>query len=379
MTAYRWGMVLGLAAAMAAAGCGGKANGAGSKAGDSPDVATLNATDVALARRAALREGIPLSGALEPKVRVTVGAPFAEQLVEMYVNEGDRVEAGQALAKFKDQVLAAAAQYAASDVQSQRMNVRVAEAESTRAVTLFAEGAIAQRDRDNALAALEGARSRLSLAVSQEANAEDRLKSAVLRAPAAGVISKKYVQAGDRVDNGKPVYELVDTRVLQLAASVPTEWLPELRIGRPVSLTVAQMASSAVAGRISRINPTADPATRQIQIYVDVPNPREALVGGLFVSGRVLTREAPGAIAVPEVAVRYEGEARTPYVYLVRAGKVARRPVTVGIADDDQGLTEIREGVGAGDTVVVGPIEGLVDGTPVQVAAAAPAAAAPAR
>ena len=372
MTAYRWGILAALlAAAGAAAACGG-AGGTAAKEGGARDVATLNASDVTAARRATLREGIPLSGALEPKVRITVGAPFAEQLVDTYVNEGDRVDSGQALAKFKDQVLAAAADYAASDVASQRMNVRVAEAESARAVTLFAEGAIAQRDRDNALAALEGARSRLSLAVSQAANAEDRLRNAVVRAPKAGVISKKYVQAGDRVDNGKPVYELVDTRVLQLAASVPTEWLPQLKVGRPVSLTVAQMDSTAVSGRISRINPTADPATRQIEIYVDVPNPRETLVGGLFVSGRVLTGEASGAVAVPEVAVRYEGEARTAYVYAVSGGRIARRRVVLGILDDDQSLAQVRSGVAEGDTVVVGPIEGLVDGTPVQIAGTAP-------
>jgi membrane fusion protein (multidrug efflux system) len=321
-----------------------------------------------VARRATLRAGVPLSGALEPKVRITVGAPFAEQLVEMYVNEGDRVRRGQPLAKFKDQVLTAAARYAASDVASQRMNVRVAEAESSRAVTLFAEGAIAQRDRDNALAALEASRARLSLALSQAANAEDRLKSAVLTAPASGVVSKRYVQAGDRVDNGKPVFELVDTRVLQLAASVPTEWLPELRIGRPVSLKVAQMDSTVVSGRISRINPTADPATRQIQVYVDVPNPGEALVGGLFVSGRVLTREVADAIAVPRIAVRYEGDERTAYLYAVSGGKIARRRVALGIADDEQGLVQIATGAAAGDTVVIGPIEGLAEGTPVQVA-----------
>jgi membrane fusion protein, multidrug efflux system len=373
MTAYRCGAVLILAVAAAQAGCSAKqANGTSGKA-DRADVATLNASDVATARRASLEDGIPLSGALEPKVRITVGAPFAEQLVETYVNEGDRVDSGQAMAKFKDQVLAAAADYAASDVASQRMNVRVAEAESARAVTLFAEGAIAQRDRDNALAALEGARSRLSLAVSQAANAEDRLRSAVVRAPAAGVVSKRYAQAGDRVDNGKPVFELVDTRVLQLSASVPTQWLPDLRVGRPVSLIVAQMDSTVVSGRISRINPTADPATRQIQIYVDVPNARETLVGGLFVSGRVLTREAPDAVAVPAVAVRREGEARVPYVYAVRQGRIARRLVTVGIADGDRALVEIRSGVAVGDTVVVGPIEGLVDGTPVQISAVAPA------
>ncbi|OYV66877.1 MAG: hypothetical protein B7Z72_10560, partial [Gemmatimonadetes bacterium 21-71-4] len=154
MTAFRWGTILVLAAAASAA-CGGKrANGsADAKADDVPGAATLNAADVAVARRVTLRTGIPLSGALEPKVRITVGAPMAEQLVEMYVNEGDRVRQGQPLAKFKDQVLTAAAAYATTDVTTQRMNVRVAEAESVRAVTLFAEGAISQRDRDNALAA----------------------------------------------------------------------------------------------------------------------------------------------------------------------------------------------------------------------------------
>jgi RND family efflux transporter MFP subunit len=382
MMESRWGTVVAIvAAAVAAAGCGAKSagsSGAGARAQDAPGAATLNEADVAVAQRTTLRSGFPVSGTLEPKVRVTVGAPMAEQLVEMYVNEGDRVREGQPLAKFKDQVLQAAAAYSSADVSTQRMNVRVAEAESARAVALFAEGAIAQRDRDNALVALETARSRLSLAVSQAANAEDRLRSATLTAPSAGVVSKRYVQAGDRVDNGKPVVELVDNRVLQLAASVPTEWLGELRIGRQVLLTVAQLDSSQVSGRISRINPTADPATRQIQIYVDVPNPRETLVGGLFVSGRVLTGESADAVAVPRTAVRYEGEERAPCIYVVSQGKVARREIVVGVADDARGLIGIASGVAAGDTVIVGPVEGLTDGTPIRIGSAAAAAPAPA-
>lgn len=382
MTPYRWGTVLVMAAAVSAAACGAKSAGgtaASGTAADAPNAATLNSTDVAVARRQVLRAGIPLSGALEAKVKITVGAPLAEQLVDVYVNEGDRVQQGQPLARFKDQVLQAAAAYARADVESQRMNVRVAEAESARSVALFGEGAIAQRDRDNALAALQAARARESLAESQAANSEDRLKTATLTAPAAGVISKRYAQAGDRVDNGKPVFELVDTRVLQLSASVPTEWLPELRVGRPVRLTIAQLDSSQVSGQIARINPTADPATRQIQIYVDVPNPGERLVGGLFASGRVVTREAPNAVAVPKEAVRYEGEDRTPYVYAISQGRIARRRVAVGVADDDQSLVEIATGVAPGDTVIIGPIEGLADGAPVRIGGAAPAGGRPGR
>ena len=376
MTAFGWRIGIAVAAAIGVSACGAKSNGgtSGAGKGDAPAAVTLNAADVALARRATLRSGVPVNGTLEPKVRITVGAPLAEQLVEVYVNEGDRVRQGQPLAKFKDEVLKAAADYAAAEVTTQRMNVQVAVAESARAVALFAEGAIAQRDRDNALVALEAARSRLSLAVSQEANAQDRLRSTMLTAPAAGVISKRYVQAGDRVDNGKAVFELVDTRVLQLTASVPTEWLPELRVGRPVSLTLAQLAGAAVSGRISRINPTADPATRQIQIYVDVPNPGEALVGGLFASGLVVTRQAVGAVAVPAVAVRHGARgvdaSGAPYLMLVSRGRIAARPVALGVSDDAQGLVEATSGVAPGDTVIVGPIEGLAEGTPVAIAGA---------
>jgi multidrug efflux pump subunit AcrA (membrane-fusion protein) len=123
-----------MAAALGAAGCGAKsANGASAgTVADQSNTATLNAADIAVARLQTLRAGIPLSGALEAKVKITVGAPLAEQLLEVYVNEGDRVRQGQPLARFKDQVLQAAAAYARADVQSQRMAVRVAEAESAR-------------------------------------------------------------------------------------------------------------------------------------------------------------------------------------------------------------------------------------------------------
>jgi RND family efflux transporter MFP subunit len=133
-----------------------------------------------------------------------------------------------------------------------------------------------------------------------------------------------------------------------------------------VTLRAAQLDSTPITGRISRINPTADEATRQVRIYVDIPNGAGRLMGGIFVSGWVLLREVEG-IAVPRTAVRYEGDARTPVVYTVAGGTVHRRVVGVGVADEERGLTQITSGVQAGDGVVVGPVEGLSDGVPVEV------------
>ncbi len=347
--------------------CGGEAGSETAEAAATTAAATLDAADVAQASRATLREGVPVSGPLEPKVNITVGAPIAEQVAEMFVDEGQPVRQGQPLARFRDDVVRAAAASARADVATARMQVTIAVAESSRAEALFGEGAIARRDHDNALLAVESARARLALAEAQSASAEDRLETATLKAPVAGVISRRHAQAGDRVDFGEPVVDLVDTRTLQLAASVPTDRLAELRIGRPVSLRVAQLEGTEIAGRISRINPTADPATRQIKVYMDIPNAGNRLVGGLFASGRVVTHEVVDAVAVPRVAVRYEGEERSPIIYVVDHGKVARRPVGLGIADEAQGLVQITSGLAAGETVIVGPIEGLPDGSPVEI------------
>jgi len=366
--------VLVLAVAVLVAACGGDGRDANAAAAQGA-TATIGASDLAQATTATLRSGVPLSGALEPKVQVVVGAPLAEQLVEMFVNEGDVVRQGQPLARFRDDVLRVAAASGRADVATAHAQVNVAVAESTRAVALFAEGAIARRDHDNAMVSLESARARLALAESQAASAQDRLEMATVRAPVTGIVSQRHAQAGDRVDFGKPVLTIVDNRTLQLEASVEARWLSGLRPGREVRLTLAQGgAGDTILGRIARINPVADPATRQVRVYVEVPN-RGNLVGGLFVSGRALLEQVQRAVAVPTAAVRLEGEERTPVVYLVSGGRVVRRPVVLGVEDPDQALVQVRSGVVPHDTVIVGQVDGLADGTRVEVAGSAPAAA----
>ena len=362
---------IGVAAALASlalVACGGESTEEAAAEETSATTVTLGAADIARAERATLTSGVPLSGPLSPKVSVTVGAPLAEQIVEMFVDEGSAVQRGQPIARFRDDVLRASAASARAEVATTRMAVAVAVAESTRAEALFREGAIARRDHDNALLATESARARFALAEAQAASAEDRLETATLKAPVGGIVSALHAQAGDRVDNGKPVLSIVDNRVLELEASVEAQWLRELRIGRTVWLTVSQAGGDTITGRIARINPSADPATRQVRLYVDVPNGAGRLVGGLFVSGHAVVAEARDVVTVPPAAVRSEGERQETVVYVVARQIVARRPVTVGLRDTERGLVEIKSGLEPGEVVIVGPIENVADGMRVELA-----------
>ncbi|HEY6089485.1 MAG TPA: efflux RND transporter periplasmic adaptor subunit, partial [Gemmatimonadaceae bacterium] len=119
-------------------------------------------------------------------------------------------------------------------------------------------------------------------------------------------------------------------------------------------------------GRITRINPTADPTTRQVRIYVSIPNAGRALVGGLFANGRMSSATKMGLV-VPSSAVDVRGSA--PSVMRLRQGKVEKVQIQVGLSDRSSETIEVLSGLQAGDTLLLGAAQGITPGTTVRVSA----------
>ena len=137
------------------------------------------------------------------------------------------------------------------------------------------------------------------------------------------------VNAGDIVTPGAELFTVVDPSSMRLEASVPSESLSELRVGAPVEFQVRGY-EQAFDGRLERIAPQTDAATRQLPIYVAIPNTGGRLVGGLFAEGRVVTQSATGLV-VPVNAVNTTGP--TPWVLRVVDGRAERVDVTLGLRD----------------------------------------------
>jgi RND family efflux transporter MFP subunit len=312
----------------------------------------LGPRDVAPVVRTDLVSGLPLSGTLAPAIDVRLTAPINEVIATVLVREGQRVTRGQVLARFRTDVV----RPAALSAEAQR---RVAAADYERMQNLLREGAVSERDVEVALAELRAAEA-------TAAAAQQRLAEAEVRAPVAGVITVRHVQGGDRVQDGDPLFQLVNIDELEFQASVPSEYAARVRPGSPVALALTGYPGG-VSGRVARVNATADPATRQLQVYVTVANRGGQLVGGLFASGRIVMQEARAALAIPQSGVRTDADGAA-YVLVVDGGALARRDVKVGITDDVAGLVEITQGLVEGAQVVVGPAEGLAPGQAVQVA-----------
>ena len=145
---------------------------------------------------------------------------------------------------------------------------------------------------------------------------------------------------------------------------MPAEGLGQLRLGMPVIFTVAGAGPQPRRGRLTRINPVADPTTRQIRITVAISNAESRLAAGLFADGRVATAERY-SVVLPEDAVDRAG--LRPTVVLVKGGQVARNEVELGLIDEGAARMEILQGVSPGDTVLVGSARGLPVGATVRI------------
>jgi len=208
------------------------------------------------------------------------------------------------------------------------------------------------------------AQGQLSTARAQLANVNKQLDKASVQAPFAGVVSLRSVNAGDVVSPGSALFTVVDPGSMQLEANVPAEALGEVRVGMPVDFTVNGYPNRHFTGRIIRVNPTADPTTRQVKILASIPNAGNTLVGGLYAEGRV-SSESRTAPMVPVAAVDERG--LRPTVVRLRNGKVEKVEIGLGLRDQAAETVEITSGIAPGDTVLLGAARGISPGTPVKI------------
>lgn len=313
-----------------------------------------------------IRTGPTLSGALQAEREATVRAEIPAAVMETYAEAGQRVPAGAVLARLddaaiRDQELSARAAVTTADNAND-----IAQRELERAEALVKAGAIAERDLERARNGALTARTQLANARAMHASASNQLRKTRVTAPFSGVVSARPANAGDVVSPGTPLFTIVDPSTMRLEASVPAQALAAVRVGLPVEFAVAGYPSRRFLGRVTRVNPTADPATRQVRIIVTIPNAGAALVGGLFAEGRVASEVRTSPVA-PAGAVDERGV--RPSVMRVRSGKVERVEVELGLRDHQTETIEVRAGLTPGDTLLLGTARGLTPGTPVKVSA----------
>jgi membrane fusion protein (multidrug efflux system) len=322
--------------------------------------------NIAVATTGAIMSGPALSGTLEPEREAVLRAQVQGSVLQTYADQGQAVSAGTVLARIDASGIQDAYSSARAGVVAARNSADIAARDLARNEKLLAAGAIAERDIEQSRRASIAAQAALEDANSRLAAAEKQFRSTTVTAPFGGVVSERPVSAGDIVQPGTPLFTVVDPSSMRLEASVPAEQLSSIRVGVPVTFTVSGYPGRDFVGHIVRVNPTADPTTRQVRIYVSIPNAGRTLVGGLFATGRMSTATRTGLV-VPTTAVDVRGTA--PSVVRVKGGKAEKVQIQVGVTDKASETLEVLSGLQAGDTLLLGAAQGITPGTPVKISA----------
>jgi membrane fusion protein, multidrug efflux system len=334
----------------------------------------FTSADLAYPSEHPIARWLPVSGTLQPLNQVVVKAKVSGEVREIMVREGDKVVAGQVIARFDTADLDAKLAEKVGAMESARAQLALATKTRTMNLKLLDQKFISQNAFDNSESSYNVAGGNVKSAEAQVKLAEIALRDAMVRAPQNGMVAKRHVQPGEKVPFDASLITIVDLADLEMQAMVPASDVPELKVGMPVDLGVNGFGDHRFAGRIDRINPSTEPGTRAILVYVTLRNPDALLRGGMFADGRIALAASTPVMTLPLAAVRNDGG--LTYVWTIDAGKLVKRVVVLGRRDEDTGVVELKTALPANLPVLAARFDNLREGASVLVKASlAPAEA----
>lgn len=346
MTTLLYRCSLAFAAAAALTACGKKDPKAAQGAGGPPGGFAMP-VEVAAARQDTVVDAIAATGQIEAMQAIELKPEVEGRITDILVREGQEVGQGTGLFKIDD--AEAKAQLARAqadwDLASQALK---------RTRDLQTQNASSPADLERAEAAERGSRAQVDIL-------KLRVDRSVVRAPFAGVVGQRFVSQGDYVTSSTRLVTLQTVNPQRATFQVPEKYAQKLRSGQMVRFRVAALPGEEFVGAVDFVDPVVQLPARTILIKARVPNPQHKLQSGMFIEARLATEVRPSAILVPEESILPMQGAT--YIWVVADGKATRRQVGLGVRIP--GFVEIRSGIDAGDQVVVGGLERLSEGMPV--------------
>lgn len=309
-----------------------------------PAVLEFLPVDIVEVGNTEVRKLLALSGALRAINQAAVKARVAGDVTEVLVREGEAVQAGQVLLKMDNSDYLARQEQAKGALAAARGQLDIARLARDNNKALLEKSFISKNAYDNtnsqyaiALANVDSAKGALNVA-------QKALADTVIRAPISGLISNRMVQPGEKISPDNRLLDVVDLRMLEMEAPVPTQDIASIKIGQSVQLKI-EGVSASVDGKVVRINPATTAGSRSIMTYVQVANPDTILRAGMFGEAKLVVDKKSEVLTVPDTAIQYEAE--QAFVYAIENNVLQQKPVKLGLRGESQGkpVVEVLSGL----------------------------------
>lgn len=354
---------------------GGFPGGRGGRGGGPMTVETTTAT------RGSVAQQLVVVGNLIGDATVSVVPRASGRLEAIAVRLGDPVSRGQRIAKIEDYELQeqvkqqeAGLEVSRATIRQREADLQLAETNAERSRNLYARQLLPKQTLDDTEARYQAAVAQLDLARAQNTQSVARLDelkinlaNTVVVSPVNGFVARRAVDPGAFVGQNAAIVDVVDISRVRLVANIVEKDLKQIQAGDMTRVEVDAFPGEMFSGRIARLAPVLDPATRTAPIEVEIANPGYKLKPGMYARVTVTTDERKDALVVPTNAVvDYTG--RRGVFVASGDSTVSFRPVRIGIEESEQ--IEILDGVADGDRVVTIGAAGLRDGDRVLLAGA---------
>ena len=341
-------------------GRGGWGGGQGSWGGASAQEAALPVRAEAV-KRGEISAYIQTHARLEAERWVQVIARTSGEVIDLRVEEGDRVKAGDLLALLDPEE---------AKLRRRQAQVAVEQAKSAnqRTQALFERQLVSEEEFDATAHQLESAQVALS-------EAQLNLDYTQVRASISGTVMQRNVELGDLINANQPAFVVADLQPLLARIFVPEKRMGQISQGQEAEIAIDALPDQRFTGRVRMINPGVDPQSGTVKVTLEVPAGNGALRPGMFATVRLITQRRPNALIIPKKALVLETDEDD--VFALDSNTVRRVPVKLGLVDGDR--VEILSGLEEGRMVVTVGQESLKDGAAVRLAgqtAPPPAAAA---
>ena len=314
-----------------------------SKATEEQSADTVRLVEVAPAEMRALNLSEEFTAQLEAKVVNNITAQAGGRLKQLLVKVGDRVGAGQAVARMEA-------------TQAAQAQIQLADAKTNfaRMDELYKVGGVSKAQWEQAKSAVDQAK----LAYGNVA------ENTVLRSPISGFVTAKNYDNGDMTSPQLPVVVIQQIAPVKAVIGVSEQYYSFLKKGAAATLSVDALGEETFSGVVTNIFPTLDPVTHTVSTEIEVANKDLKLRPGMY--ARVhLDFGTKEALTVPDKAIVRQAGSGARYVYVFSGGKAVYRAVELGQQQGD--LYEVVSGLNAGDQVIISAPSNLKNGLSVKL------------
>jgi RND family efflux transporter MFP subunit len=331
-----------------------------------------------------LVEGIEVTGSLEPKFYADVKTQIPGLVKQVFVTEWVRVRKGQPLARIDVAETEAMVKRSEANVESAKAGLAQAQVAVSRADRELARirklkeaGLATQQAVDDATTESDAAKARIDAAKAQIRAAEEEVRQGRARqgkglvvSPLDGVVALREVNVGDLASDaaaGKPIFRIVDNRLLNLTVTLPSSESARAKVGQPLEFTVDSLPGKLFTGTVMYVNPELNSSDRSLKVIAEVINSKDILKGGLFAKGKIIAGKRNNVIQVPRQALAtWDTTAKKGTMFVVEGDSARLRKVVTGVVTGD--LVEVVTGVNTGDRYVSRGAFNLKDGDKVALA-----------